>query len=663
MTIPINTPSDFNYYSEQFADLRLLRFKIQEFDSLPLERKKYIYYLSQAALAGRDILFDQHHRHNLIVRMVLEEMVRQIRSSNHDGIVDARLLVYLKRVWFSSGIHHHYSTEKMKPDFSQDEFVTWFNQCNWLCIFSTDKAHKALHLITELLFNPQLDTKRVWNAPGDDVVQMSCNNFYEGVTQDEAIAFYGHQKQQAGDQCPSFGLNSKLIKTDGVIKEEIWHLHGKYGKAIQAITQWLKLAQQSAENDKQVKTIDLLIQYYTTGNLHLFDQYNIEWLNDNLSQTDFINGFIEVYADPLGIKGTWEALVNITDEEETRKASIISQHAPWFEKHSPVDAAFKKQTIQGVSMKIINAVMLGGDCYPASPLGINLPNADWIREKHGSKSVSLANISQAHHYASLKAGVIEEFAANDEEVEIHRQYGADAEQLHTHLHECLGHGSGRMLPGVTSEMLQSYASVIEETRADLFALYYICDLKMIELKLITHYNHSRAQYNSYIRNGLMVQLTRIEPGKQIEQAHMRCRQLICKWVFEKAAPHGAIEKIKLRGKTYFQIINYGFVRQLFGKLLHEVQRIKSEGDYEAAKQLVETYGVQVDQELHQEVLARYAKLNLAPFTGFINPQLTPIDINGHITDVKVNYNETFEEQMFRYSRDFGFLTQDAIKSI
>jgi dipeptidyl-peptidase-3 len=650
------TQNDFQYFAEQFADIRILRFNVEAFNTLSLNRKIYIYYLSQAALAGRDILFDQHYRHNLLIRFVLEQMVRQLNP-------DHRLNEYLKRVWFSSGIHHHYSTLKLKPDFSSGEFEQWFFKCNWQSWFSVDHT-QALHtLISNILFNNSEAIKRVWNAPGDDLVVKSCNNFYCDVTQKEATEFYASLKQTAGDNAPSFGLNSQLIKENGQLKEIKWHLHGKYGKAIRQIVNWLNKAKISSENSHQTKAIGLLIDFYTTGDLKVFDQYNIEWLADHESQTDFINGFIEVYADPLGIKGTWESMVNITDEDETHKTAVISEQAQWFEDHSPVDAQFKKPHVKGVSMKIIHAVTLGGDCYPASPLGINLPNADWIREKHGSKSVSLSNISESHQQASLASGVIEEFAYNVSEIELHKQYGAMADHLHTHLHECVGHGSGRMLPGITSEMLKSNASVIEEARADLFGLYFIADPMMMDLKLVPHPDVAITQYNNYIRNGLMVQLTRIEPGQKIEQAHMRNRQLICRWVFEKGQKDRVIERFIKNGKTYFKINNYSLLRELFGQLLKEVQRIKSEGDEKAAAQLVETYGVDVDVDLHREVLERYSKLNLAPFTGFINPVLSPVlDAHGNITNIAIDYTETFEQQMFRYSDEFGFLTNESIQA-
>lgn len=650
------TQNDFQYLAEQFADIRILRFKVDAFDKLPINRKIYIYYLSQAALAGRDILFDQHYRHNLLVRFVLEQMVKQLKPDN-------RLSEYLKRVWFSSGIHHHYSTLKLKPVFSADEFCQWFFNCDWQQWFDDEQTKQLHSLIADILFNDAVATKRVWNTPGDDLVKESCNNFYSDVTQQEATDFYASLKQDAGDNAPSFGLNSQLTKSNGQLEEIKWHLHGKYDKAIAQIIYWLEKAKISAENSHQVKAIGLLIDFYTTGNLEIFDQYNIEWLKDHDSQTDFINGFIEVYADPLGIKGTWESLVNITDEEETHKTSVISEHAQWFENQSPVDPQFKKPRVQGVSMKIIHAVTLGGDCYPASPLGINLPNADWIREKHGSKSVSLSNISESHQQASLTSGVIEEFAANLREIELHKQYGAMADHLHTHLHECVGHGSGRMLPGITSEMLKSNASVIEEARADLFGLYFIADPMMMDLKLVPHPDVAIAQYNSYIRNGLMVQLTRIEPGKKIEQAHMRNRQLICRWVFEKGQKNCVIERVTQNGKTYFKINDYSQLRDLFGQLLKEVQRMKSEGDEKAAAKLVETYGVDVDATLHREVLERFSKLNQAPFTGFLNPVLSPVcDAHGNITNITIDYTETLEQQMFRYSNEFGFLTDETIQA-
>jgi dipeptidyl-peptidase-3 len=636
----------------QFADIRILRYEVPHFNELPLQKKIFIYYLYEAALSGRDMLFDQHFEYNLVIRTILERMAdfNDIES----------LKTYLNRVWFSSGIHHHYSTLKFKPDFSKDEFNSWFVNCKWDDLFSPSLSARVLEIVSDIIFNENRANVRVSQNSEGDLVKDSCTNFYKNVNQAEAEEFYRSLKNSAGYEAPSFGLNARLLKKDGKLHEEVWYADGKYGAAIKNIIQNLTKAQAYAENEKQKKVIQLLIDFYTTGDLSIFDQYNIEWLNENSSSTDFINGFIEVYGDPLGMKGSWEALVNTTDIEETQRVKVISENAQWFEDHSPVDPQHRKEKVEGVSMKIINVVTLGGDCYPASPLGINLPNADWIREKHGSKSVSLANISAAHHKASLTSGVVNEFAATSKEIELHKRYGSEADHLHTHLHECLGHGSGRMISGVTSEMLKVYSSVIEETRADLFGLYFMMDEKIVDLNLVSHPDVAKAQYNSYIRNGLMVQLTRIALGAKIEQAHMRNRQLIASWAFEKGQTTNVIERVNNSGKTGFIIHDYLALRQLFGQLLKEVQRIKSEGDYEAARQLVETYGVQINYELHAEVLERFKKLNIAPFTGFINPILKPVTNKvGIIENIVLDETENYEIQMARYSKEYGYLVQDA----
>lgn len=647
----------------QFADIRILRYEIPHFEQLPLQQKVFIYHLSEAALAGRDILFDQHFKYNLVIRTILERMVEtlEIKSESPDYQL---LKTYLQRVWFSSGIHHHYSTLKFKPAFSEAEFKQWFEQCNWNDLFANNLQSSIYQIVADIIFNCEKYNIRVSQDSHGDVVKSSCNNFYQGVNQAQAEFYYQQLKDEAGNETPSFGLNSRLRLKDGDLIEDVWCLKGTYSKAIAAIIGHLERAASYAENPQQQQVIKLLIEFYKTGNLNLFDQYNIAWLAEQQAITDFVNGFIEVYGDPLGLKGSWEALVNTIDVEETHRVKVISDNAQWFENHSPVNEPHRKQKVEGVSMKIINVVTLGGDCYPASPLGINLPNADWIREKHGSKSVSLANISAAHHKASLTAGVVDEFAATAEELELHKKYGAEADHLHTHLHECLGHGSGRMMPGITTDMLKNYASVIEETRADLYGLYFMMDNKMSELNLVSHPDVAKTHYNSYIRNGLMVQLTRIQPGAKLEQAHMRNRQLIASWVFEKGQDQKVIEKEVQNGKTGFVVRNYEALRQLFGQLLKEVQRIKSEGDFEAARNLVETYGVQIDQAIHAEVLERFAKLNIAPFTGFINPILNlKKDANGAIIDVTVNDTEDYDTQMKRYSRDYSFLVKDAFNEL
>ncbi|MFT3738886.1 MAG: dihydrofolate reductase [Breznakibacter sp.] len=647
--------------AEQFADIRILRYCADSFNDLNLQEKKLVYYLALAAYSGRDILFDQHFEYNLVIRRVLEEMVLQLHDGPATNPKFNALEVYLKRVWFSSGIHHHYSTRKFEPGFSKADFREWFAQCKWDAVFGHRNTQKIADKICEVIFSDNKFIRRTSQSIENDLVADSCNNFYKNVTQHEAETFYQQQKAGGGETPPSYGLNSRLIKKGIQIEEEKWHIHGKYGKAIAQIVHWLEKAGEIASTPSQKKTIDLLVDYYRTGDLQTFDRYSIEWLADDHSVIDFVNGFIEVYGDPLGLKGSWEALVNMMDKTETQKVKVISQHAQWFEDRSPIAPQYRKPVVSGVSMKIIHALALGGDCYPASPLGINLPNADWIREKHGSKSVSLSNISDAHHLASSNSGVIEEFACDDEEIALHKQYGSEADHLHTHLHECLGHGSGRLAQGITTDMLKAYGSTIEEARADLFALYFMMDPKMEELGLVGSHLLAHTHYNSYIRNGLMVQLTRIELGAKLEQAHMRNRQLIAKWAFEKGKPLGIIEQIERNGKTYFKVKDHQALRNIFGQLLHEIQRIKSEGDYEAAKNLVETYGVNIDYTLHQQILERFAKLNIAPFAGFLNPEFrVTYNNNGHIADIVLDYSDSYKQQMFKYSRQYSFLTDEAI---
>ncbi|MBN2166216.1 MAG: dihydrofolate reductase [Marinilabiliaceae bacterium] len=647
---------------DQFADIRILQFNVPHFESNNIKTKELVYYLSEAAICGRDILFDQHYRYNIVVRTILEEVFLQTNPDKVNSIEFEKFIIYLKRIWFSSGIHHHYSTIKFLPDFKVESFKTWFFLCDWSNWFNKNEIHTVFEKIIDIIYHPTKDVKRVSQDCIRDLLVDSANNFYYRVTQKEAEDYYNNIKQYSNIETPSFGLNSQLIKNEnGIIEEVTWKLNGKYHKTIEQIIYWLSKAQKLAQNKIQKKAINELIKFYKTGDLNIFDKYNITWLQENESPIDFINGFIEVYGDPLGIKGSWEALVNIKDENATNHVKVISDNAQWFEDNSPILNEHKKTKVNGVNMKIIHAITLGGDCYPASPLGINLPNADWIREKHGSKSVSLANISDAHHNASLSSGVIDEFAFSLDEINLHKKYSTIADHLHTHLHECLGHGSGKLMPGITSEMLKAYSSVIEETRADLFGLYYIMDEKMIELGLIPSLDVAKCQYNSYIRNGLMIQLTRIEKGKEIEQAHMRNRQLICSWAYQNG--NNVISKKKKNGKTFFIINDYDKLRTLFGQLLKEVQRIKSEGDFQSAMILVEKYGVKIDANIHSEVLMRYSKLNLPPFTGFLNPQLIPVkNKKGEIVDVSINYNETFFDQMLRYSRNYGFLIDESIKS-
>lgn len=634
---------------EQFADVRILRYRIPGFETLPLKQKKLLYCLSEAALWGRDILFDQHYRHNLLVRQVLEDIYRHQLQA---GGVDGELELYLKRVWFSNGIHHHYSTDKLVPGFTFEQLTHWVRQYpdgHWYGVCDRN-ASEILDILHNVLFSGR-DAKRVCLDGNQDLVEASASNFYQDVTQPEVEDFYARLKASGGRE--SFGLNSTLVKRDGVVSEEVWHASGRYGKAIGHIVAWLTQAAQWTENSQQEKVINLLVDFYESGNLHVFDQYNIEWLKDHQSNVDFINGFIEVYADPLGIKGTWESLVQVVDQEATKTAALISENAQWFEDRSPVDAAFRKKKVSGVSMKVINAVMLGGDCYPATPIGVNLPNADWLRETYGSKSITLSNITHAHQQASLSSGVLQEFAFTQEEIDWHQQFGALGDDLHTHLHECLGHGSGAMNPGVKLEDLKAYGSVIEETRADLYALYFMADDKMLELGLVPDERVYKAHYNAYLRNGLLVQLARIEPGKDIEQAHMRNRQLIGNWMLERCSTNGWVKIVEKDGKHFVSVTNHQQLRALFGELLCEVQRIKSTGDYQAARDLVERYGVKVDQSIHSEVLQRYAALGVAPYSGFVNPRLVPVMEHGAITDVVVDYTESFASQMLRYSQAYS----------
>lgn len=646
-----------NVFAEKFADLKILRYKVPGFEGLELCKKLYIYYLSQAALCGRDILWDQNNRHNLSIRAVLENI-----WTTYDGDRETESFkafeVYLKRVWFSNGIHHHYSTEKLPVGFPESYFKELIDHSNWKSFHlpSGIQFDGFLDNIQEVIFNPDKEVKRVNLEPEKDLLESSCNNYYQGVTQGEAEIFYSELKKSAGSEPVSFGLNSTLVKENGQLVEKVWKLTGKYGKAIGQIIFWLKKASEYAENELQKKYIDSLIQYYSSGDLTLFDQYSIDWVKELDGEVDFVNGFIEVYGDPLGIKGSWESIVNFKDLEASKRASILSQHAQWFEDHSPVDPAFKKTAVKGVSAKVINVAILGGDCYPATPIGINLPNAEWIRETHGSKSVTIENITQAYFLDSMNNGMLEEFAGSLEEIERVRQYGYLAGNLHTDLHECLGHGSGKVMEGVSTENLKNYYSTIEETRADLFALYYMLDDQMLQLGLLPSPDAAKAEYDTYLRNGLLTQLTRIEPGKDIEESHMRNRQLIARWVYEKGKEEKVVELVHREGKNYVRINDYQALRKLFGQLLRKIQRVKSEGDFEAAKQLVENFGVKVDRVLHEEILVRFKKLDLAPYAGFLNPVYElKIGPTGTPANVLVTYEEDYSSQMLRYSKDFGFL--------
>ena len=647
---------DFNYQDERFADLQLLRYRLNGFERLSVPQKVLVYYLSQATLFGRDITFDQFGKYNLRIRKMLEAVYTDMTVS-HDTDEFKALEVYLKRVWFSSGIHHHYGCEKFKPGFSADYLRNVLHQVNpsMLPLKSGETIDQMCDELFPVIFDESVMPKRVNQADGEDLLLTSACNFYDGVTQAEAEAFYGRQKQMESEPQtpPSYGLNSTLVKENGKIKEFTWSSEGKYANAIRHIIYWLEKARDVAENEQQKKVISLLITYYQTGDLHRFNEYCIEWLKEHESAIDFINGFIEVYGDPLGLKGSWEGLVEYIDEEATHRTQTISQNAQWFEDHSPVDPRFRKPVVKGVSANVICAAMLGGDEYPATAIGINLPNADWIRAQYGSKSITISNITDAYNKASRGNGFKEEFVIDAETIGIIEKYGDICDDLHTDLHECLGHGSGQLLPGVDPDALKAYSSTIEEARADLFGLYYIADSKLVELGLLPDEKAYQSQYYTYMMNGLMTQLIRITPGNQLEEAHMRNRALIAHWCYENG---DVIKLIKRNGKTYVEITDYAKLRVLIARLLAEIQRIKSEGDYEAAREMVERYAVKVDADLHAEVLERYQRLNLAPYKGFINPQLLPVyDENNEISDIQVNYGESYAHQMLRYSTEYGTL--------
>ena len=630
---------DFNYQEERFADVQLLRYRLNGFERLSLNQKKLIYYLSQATLWGRDITFDQYCRYNLRIRKVLEAIFCD-PSVDHTTADWQAFEVYLKRVWFSNGIHHHYGCEKFQPGFSRQ----------WLVQVAPDVDEELLNVI----FDPMVMAKRVNKADGEDLIVSSAGHFYEGVTQEEAELFYQQMKQSdAGNDAPiSYGLNSTLVKmSDGRLEEVTWKVGSRYGKTLSHIIFWLRKAAEVAENDHQRRIIELLIDYYETGDLQQFNRYCIEWVGEHEASIDFINGFIEVYGDPLGLKGAWEGLVEYIDVEATHRTQTISQNAQWFEDHSPVDPRFRKPVVKGVSANVICAAMLGGEEYPSTAIGINLPNADWIRAQYGSKSITISNITEAYNKAAHGSGFREEFIIDDDTLQLVERYGDVCDDLHTDLHECLGHGSGQLLTGVDPDALKAYSSTIEEARADLFGLYYIADAKLVELGLVPDGEAYRSQYYTYMMNGLMTQLIRITPGNQIEEAHMRNRALIAHWCYEQG---NAMQLVSRQGKTYLQISDYPQLRTLIARLLAEVQRIKSEGDYEAARQLVERYAVKVDAGLHAEVLERYKRLDLAPYKGFINPRLVPVyDNQGEICDISIDYSESFTNQMLRYSREYS----------
>lgn len=649
---------NFNYIVEQFADLQLLRYRVAGFENLSLRQKKLIYYLSEAALEGRDILFDQNGKHNLQIRKLLEAVYVSYSGDRNNPEFQG-LEVYLKRVWFSSGIYHHYACDKFAPAFSPEFLRECIEQVDVasLPLRDGESVQAMCDKLFPVMFDPKVMPKRVNQADGEDLVMTSAANYYEGVTQDEAEKFYAMQKVAADPHPVMYGMNSRLVKKDGVLQEEVWKLDGMYGEAIQKIIFWLEKAEAVAENEAQREVIRLLIDFYRTGDLKTFDTYSIAWLKDTNSKVDFVNGFIESYGDPLGMKASWESIVNFKDEEATHRTEIISQHAQWFEDHSPVSPSFKKEVVRGVSAKVITAAMLGGDLYPSSAIGINLPNSNWIRSLHGSKSVTIGNLTDAYNKAARGNGFREEFVYSQEEKDLLEKYADITGDLHTDLHECVGHGSGKLLPGVDPDALKAYGSTIEEARADLFGLYYLPDEKLVELGLSPDKEAYKAEYYAYMMNGLLTQMVRIEPGCDLEEAHMRNRQLIARWALENGKSKNVVELVKKEGKTYVKINDYLQLRGLFAALLSEIQRIKSEGDYEAARALVEKYAVKLDATLHEEILNRYRSLHLAPYKGFVNPVYLPqYDAEGRIVDVKLDYTEGYIEQMLRYGRDYSNLT-------
>ena len=648
------TETEFRYTGERFADIQLLRYRLNGFEQLSLSQKRFIFCLAKATLYGRDITFHQFGKYNLLVRRTLEAIVEDL-TIDRDNDDFRALHTYLKRVWFSNGVYHHYGCEKFVPGFSETYFRSILNnvESRRLPLADGESVAHLADTLSKIIFDANYLPKRVNKADGEDLVLTSACNYYEGVTQKEAEDYYNAMKEGAGDNAPSFGLNSRLVKRDGMLSEEVYSANGLYANAIRHIVSWLEKAIEFAENDKQRDVIATLIDYYRTGDLRTFDDYSIKWVECLDGRVDFINGFIEVYGDPLGLKASWEGIVEYTDLEATRRTRTISDNAQWFEDHSPVDERFRKPVVKGVTANVICAAMLGGDEYPSTAIGINLPNADWIRAQHGSKSVTIGNLTDAYNKAAKGNGFLEEFAIDQPTVDMIRKYGDVCDDLHTDLHECLGHGSGQLLPGVNPDALKSYGSTIEESRADLFGLYYIADKKLVELNLTPDEEAYKSQYYTYIMNGLMSQLVRITPGNKIEEAHMRNRALIANWCLDNG---NAISLVKRNGKTYVQINDYEALRGQFASLLAEVQRIKSEGDYEAGRALVETYGVNINAELHAEVLERYKRLDIAPYKGFLNPRMLPVhNAKGEVVDISLDYSESYDEQMLRYSRQYGTL--------
>jgi len=651
---------DFRFLTEQFADAKILRYQVPGFEKLSLHQKKLIYYLSQAALCGRDITYDQNYKYNLLIRKTLEAIYIDF-NGNRETDDFKKFVVYLKRVWFCNGIHHHYSTDKFFPEFTQDYFsiLVKGTKSVLLPLSEAQNADQFLAEMTPLLFSPNIAPKRVCLDPTKDLVLGSASNFYDGPDQKEVETFYAEMKSNAKrnkkDTLVSFGLNSKLVREKGKLIERVYKVGGLYGQPIEQVVLWLEKALTVTETPEQHASVEKLIAYYKSGNLVTWDEYNIAWVKDLNSLVDFINGFIEVYGDPMAIKGSWESIVNFKDEEATKRTQILSENAQFFEDHSPVAPEFRKKVVKGVSAKVITVAQLGGESDPTTPIGINLPNAPWIRKEYGSKSVTMDNITFAYDQASQGNGFLEEFAFSQEEIDRARKYGHLAGNLTTDLHECLGHGSGQLKRGVRADALKNYHSTIEEARADLFALYYIKDPELVNFGLVEDYQVAKAEYDNFMRNGLMTQLVRVQPGKNIEESHMRDRALIANWIFEKGKNKNIVEKVSKNGKTYIRINDYDNLRWQFGELLKIIQRITSEGDYAAARELVETYAVKVDPGLHKEVLERYAKLNIAPYAGFINPEYALVYAGDTISDVMITYPDDFSKQMLHYSKNFSFL--------
>ena len=648
---------NFSYAVDRFADIQVIRYKVPGFEDLSLDQKKLVYFLSKAALEGRDILYDQNGKYNLRIRKMLEAVYTHFDGDRSDKEFIA-LEIYLKRVWFSNGIHHHYATDKFVPDFSPEFLRDALRKtdASELPLADGMSLDELCDEVFPIIFDPNIMSKRVNQLDGADVIQSSACNYYSGLSQEEAESFYRRMKNPDDAHPVMVGLNSRLVKEDGVVKEKVWKVGGLYGAAIERIVYWLEKAKPYAETAEQREVIATLINYYQTGDLRTFDDYSILWVKDLDAHIDFTNGFIESYGDPLGLKGSWEAYVNFKDVVATHRTEVLSENAAWFEQHSPVDHRFKKAHVKGVSAKVITAAILGGDLYPSSAIGINLPNSNWIRSVHGSKSVTIGNLIDSYNKVAHGNGFYEEFVYSDDVLKLIEKYGDMTDDLHTDLHECLGHGSGQLLPGTDPDALKVYGSTIEEARADLFALYYLADKKLVDLQLLNDSEAYKAQYYTYILNGLMTQLVRISLGNNVEEAHMRNRQLIARWAFEHGKEEKVIEFVRMNGKTYLKINDFSRLRSLFGELLAEIQRIKSEGDLEGARYLVETYGVKIDPVLHKEVLERYEQLHLAPYKGFVNPVYEPVmDADGEITDVHISYSEGYAEQMLRYSKEYANL--------